>query len=179
MLSWETLRRRRRAKWRTIGLSDVSAVITKRHRAVIWSTRSRLVGRVGTATILEARNILVKLVCAARVVTTGGRSVWHHGRVTREISGISSLADIRQSCSICVVRIVGKLSWSQRLVRIHARRAEELAVSGNVKVSIGSDWKLGTHGCNGGHVATSKRHSSKRVQQRVHGVIAGSRTLRE
>ena len=72
----------------------------------------------------------------------------------------------------------------QRLSRIHAGRAEELTISGNIELRVGTDWKLISHGRTGGsHVAGTKRDTSKLIKHGIHDDVlilrAGGRALQE
>ena len=159
---WELLWRGCRTKWRTVYLSNVSTMIAQRDRAIVRSTRSRFVGRVGAATVLKTWNILVKGIYSLRVVTTGSWSVWHHGRIAWKVARVGSLRKVRHGGGVGIVRAVGDLSWRQRLGRIHGRRTEKLTISSNVELRIGADRKLVGHGPTAGnHAATSKRNTSK------------------
>jgi hypothetical protein len=87
------------------------------------------------------------------------------------------LGNIRQ-CSIGIVGRFRKLSWSQGLGRIDAGSAEKLAIDGDVQLRIGTDRELGTHGrTSGSHVTSSKRDSSKRIENRAHGDVLVTRGM--
>ena len=124
----------------------------------------------------------MKLIRSVRVVTTSSR-IWHHGRVARKIARIGRLRKVGQGCSVGIVRVVGKLSWSQRLSRIHAGSAEELAISGNVELRIGANWKLVCHGRTSRCHAAGERDTCKLIEHGVHGDVlvlqTGSRSLLE
>lgn len=171
-LCGKLLWRRCRTEWRTINLGNVSSMIAQRDRAIVWSTRSRLIGRIRSTTILKTRNVLAQMISSVSVVTTSSWSVRHHGGVARHVTRVASLRKVGHGGGVGIIRGVGQLSRSQRLGRIHAGSTEELAISGNVKLRVGGE--LVRHGRSGSQVGS--RETGELVEHDVHGIALSSRS---
>lgn len=124
VLNGKLLGRWCRSEGRTVNKRNLSALLTVKKRSIVWSSWSRLIGSgVRTATILESRNLLVKVVSSLRIVAGGSsaRSIWHEGE-TRHITRISSLWKVwHSSGGVRAVAGLRELAWAQWLSRIQGR----------------------------------------------------------
>ena len=159
MLKRKLLRRWRGTKGRTI--DDVSSLVVI-DCTVVRGPGSRLVGGVGSATIVKSRNLFAQVISSVGIVSSP-RGVRHGRRITGNIAVISSLCKVRQSRRILAVRVVMSRCWCHGLSRVHA--------GGVNKLTIGSVKHLAADRYSRRGNTRTKTETSELVEKGVHGSI--------